>query len=246
MKTAAREAIATVLTTPGSCAALREPWNAIVDLHSSDILQLDVTCTFEWAMTLWRNHLEGKDQQVLVLESGAEVAAILPLYKFRKQVHGLPCRAIAPWTEHYSGRCGFLLRDPGNNGLGLALQAIADTFTDWDVLQFALIDGSLQQQEFLAWQKDAPFACEPIGKQVSPYITLQQDWQQQFAALPKKFRSTIRSGEKRMRERGHLEYREITRVDQIDAFAAAMLEIERDSWKEAAGTSLTTNQLQQK
>jgi CelD/BcsL family acetyltransferase involved in cellulose biosynthesis len=240
------EGTAKVLTRYDHWADLRKPWNEIVAKQSGEILQLDVTCTFEWAMTLWRNHLEGQNQQVLVLGSGAEINAILPLYKFRKQVHGLPCRAIAPWTEQYSGRCGFLLRETSCEHFGLAIEAVNAAAKDWDVFQFALMDGSLQSQEFFSWQKDSGFNCEEIAKQTSPYITLQQDWQQQFASLPKKFRSTIRNGEKRMREHGRLEYREIHNVAHTGSFAAAMLEIERDSWKEAAGTSLTTNQLQER
>jgi CelD/BcsL family acetyltransferase involved in cellulose biosynthesis len=246
MKTLSDEATAKVLTEYDHWASLRQPWNDLVAKQSGEILQLDVTCTFEWAMTLWRNHLGSQEQQVLVLKSGAEINGILPLYRFRKQVHGLPCRVIAPWTEHYSGRCGFLLREPSCEQFGVAMEALIATTKDWDVFQFALIDGSAQDQEFVAWQKQSGFICEEIGKQTSPYITLQQDWQQQFASLPKKFRSTIRNGEKRMRERGRLEYREIRSVADISDFCAVMLEIERDSWKEAAGTSLTTNQLQER
>lgn len=234
-----------VLTQYDECAPLRASWNAIVAAQSGEILSLDVTCTFEWAMTLWRNHLESKEQRVLVLESDREIAAILPLCNFRKQVHGLPCRAIAPLTELYSGRSGFLLRDPRGEQFETLLGSLCDAEKNWDVFQFTLVDGSAQHREFLAWQARSNLACEEIAKQTSPYIVLQENWDQHFASLPKKFRSTIRNGEKRMREHGRLEYKEFRESADIASFAATMLEIERDSWKESAGTSLTANRLQE-
>jgi CelD/BcsL family acetyltransferase involved in cellulose biosynthesis len=234
-----------VLTQYDECMSLKPAWNAIVAAQSGEILSLDVTCTFEWAMTLWRNHLENKEQRVLALETDGEITGILPLHHFRKQVHGLPCRATAPLTELYSGRSGFLLRDPRGEQFDTLLGSLCDSETNWDVFQFTLVDGSAQHREFLAWQARSNLVCEEIAKQTSPYIVLQENWDQHFAGLPKKFRSTIRNGEKRMREHGGLEYKEFRETADIESFAAAMLEIERDSWKESAGTSLTANRLQE-
>jgi CelD/BcsL family acetyltransferase involved in cellulose biosynthesis len=245
VKTAADISALRVVTDYEECAALRVAWNEILAAQSSDISQLDVTCSFEWAMTLWRNHLEKKPQKVLVLESDGEVSAILPLHQFRKQIHGLPCRVIAPFTELYSGRSGFLLREPHRAQFAALFGALNDAAKDWDAFQFTLVENSLQHQEFLAWQRDIGAACEEVARHTSPYIVLQENWQQHFASLPKKFRSTIRNGEKRMRERGRLEYREFRDASDLDFFSAAALEIERDSWKEAAGTSLTANRVQE-
>jgi len=245
MKTAGELSTLRVASGYEECASLRTAWNEIVAAQSTDISHLDVTCSFEWTMTLWRNHLEKKPQKVLVLESDGEVSAILPLHQFRKQIHGLPCRVVAPFTELYSGRAGFLLREPHGTQFGALFAALNDAVKDWDAFQFTLVENSLQQQEFLAWQRDTSAACEEINKQTSPYIVLQENWEQHFASLPKKFRSTIRNGEKRMRERGQLEYREFRQDSDLDFFSAAALEIERDSWKEAAGTSLTANRLQE-
>ena len=245
MKTAADINAVRVVTSYEECDSLRSAWNEILAAQSSDISQLDVTCSFEWAMTLWRNHLDKKPQKLLVLESDGEIHAILPLHQFRKQIHGFPCRVLAPFTELYSGRSGFLLREPHHSQFAALFNSLSDAAKDWDAFQFTLVENSLQHQEFLTWQRDTGAACEEISKQTSPYIVLQENWEQHFASLPKKFRSTIRNGEKRMRESGQLEYREFHDASDLDSFAAAALEIERDSWKEAAGTSLTANRVQE-
>lgn len=235
-----------VLSSYDECQSLRAAWNGIVAAHSNDILDLDVTCTFEWAMTLWRNHLEKQDQRVRVLETGGEISGILPLYEFRKKVHGLNCRLIAPLTELYSGRCGLVLRDQRAEQFDSLLGTLSVDRKDWDALQFSLLNNSTLHGEFLAWQHHSRFPSEEIGKQTSPYIVLQDSWSQHFASLPKKVRSTIRNGVKRMRERGQLQYREVRVNADAELFADAIREIERDSWKEAAGTSLTANRLQER
>ncbi|HXJ06050.1 MAG TPA: GNAT family N-acetyltransferase [Candidatus Acidoferrum sp.] len=245
MKRLASPPAVRLLTQYHECASLQTAWNEIVRSQSGDILQLDVTCTFEWVMTLWRNHLEGKEEHVLVLGEDPEIVAILPFHKFRKQVHGLPCRALAPLTELYSGRSGFLIRDPNGGQFEAVLGALCHLEKDWDVFQFTLVDGSAQHEQFFAWQRDSDLVCEEVCRQASPYIVLQENWSQHFTSLPKKFRSTIRNGEKRMRACGHLEYREFRGNADFGCFAAAMMEIERDSWKEAAGTSLTSNRVQE-
>ena len=244
MKTAEASALR-VVTSYEDCASLRTAWNEILAGQSGDISQLDVTCSFEWAMTLWRNHLEKNPQRILVLESDGYISGIVPLYQFRKQIHGLPCRVLAPFTELYSGRSGFLLREPHRAQFAAVFGDLNAAVRDWDAFQFTLVKDSLQHHEFLGWQQETGAACEEIGTQPSPYIVLQDNWEQHFASLPKKFRSTIRNGEKRMCDHGRLEYREFRGEADLDFFAAAALEIERDSWKEAAGTSLTANRLQE-
>jgi CelD/BcsL family acetyltransferase involved in cellulose biosynthesis len=241
------ESLATVriLNRYDECHPLRAAWNEIVAAQSAGILDLDVTCTFEWAMTLWRSHLEKTDQRVMILETNGEVACILPLYGFRKTVHGLPCRVAAPLTELYSGRCGFLCRELRAEQFDALFETLHDSAKNWDVFQFSLVDGSPQEAEFLAWQRRSGLQAERIANQTSPYIVLQENWNQHSESLPRKFRHTIRNGEKKMRESGRLQYREFREDANIDFFVDAMLEIERDSWKEAAGTSLTADRKQE-
>ncbi|HKT48026.1 MAG TPA: GNAT family N-acetyltransferase [Candidatus Acidoferrales bacterium] len=235
-----------VLTNPAQCRPLRCAWNGILQRQSAGITQLDITCSFEWNMALWCSHLNLQDQRVLVLGDGEEASAILPTYRFPKQVHGVPCRAVAPFAELYSGRAGFLVPADRPELFPELMKLLVETEESWDVFQFTLVDASGQHDRFFAWQRDSGLACEEVSRQASPYIEMLENWEQHFASLPKKFRSTIRNGEKRLRERGRLEYRSFRGAENIDSFASAMLEIERESWKETAGSSLTANPVQER
>jgi CelD/BcsL family acetyltransferase involved in cellulose biosynthesis len=99
----------------------------------------------------------------------------------------------------------------------------------------------VQEKLFLEMTAANAFQVRPIEEQHSPFISLQDKWERHFAGLPKKFRATIRNGGKRLRERGELGYRECVGPQAVADFNAAVIEIEKDSWKGPAGTSIASN-----
>jgi CelD/BcsL family acetyltransferase involved in cellulose biosynthesis len=228
-----------VLSSPQEWLTLRSAWNEILALHSSGINDMDVTASFDWTMALWETHWSSGGMEVLVLREGAEIAGILPMHRFRKTIRHIPCRTIAPLTELYCGRTGFLLRLPSLANLEALFAHIQGR--GWDVLSLTLVQGSVYEVLFRKWAAEAGLRVQILARTRSPYFPLQANWEEHFASLPKKLRSTIRNGEKRLRERGEVTYREYRSVEDAIAFNAAALEIERDSWKEAAGTSIAAN-----
>jgi len=86
---------------------------------------------------------------------------------------------------------------------------------------------------------------DKLSSQASPYIVLENNWQDYFNSRPKKFRWNLRNGKKKMEACGPLRYSVCEKASQMESFLAAMLEIERASWKETTGTSVTTNDYQQ-
>lgn len=229
-----------VLSSPQEWQTLRPAWNEILALHSSGIEDMDVTASFDWTMALWETHWNSAEMEVLVLREGTEIAGLLPLHRFRKTIRRIPCRTIAPLTEIYSGRTGFLLRSL-NLADVKALFAHLREGRSWDVLSVTLVQGSLHEKIFQELAAEAGLRTRVFAESHSPYIPLQTSWEQHFTSLPKKLRSTIRNGEKRLRERGDVTYRECRSVEEAKLFNAAVLEIERDSWKGAAGTSIAAN-----
>jgi len=227
------------------CAPLRDAWNDIVFRQSADILQLDVTSTFEWAMVLWRKHLNQSEQNIVLLEEQGKVLGIFPLYRASKTVHAVGCASVAPFTEIFSGRGGFLLDAPSPNHLRILLDYLYKDLPDWDVFVFTLVDGSPSSSLFFELQKSQRFPIEQIGYITTPYIMLEGTWPDYFASLPKKFRWNLRNAEKKMKAQGDVRYREFGPGSDLDYFAQAMLGIEKESWKESTGTSLTASHLQE-
>jgi perosamine synthetase len=230
-----------VLRSPEEWDMLRSSWDEILSSQSRGIRDLDVSAGFDWAMTVWQTHLSSGPIELLVLRENGEISGILPVYRFTRSVGRIPCRSVAPVGDLYSGRTGFLLRTPNGAALDALFTHLREKLDPWDVLTLTLVRGSFHDRLFRGFASAHGFYIRAIEEQNSPYVQMQENWEQHFASLPKKFRSTIRNGEKRLRERGSLSYRECrSRQDAAD-FNAAVLDIEKDSWKAAAGTSIASN-----
>ena len=232
---------AETLVAPAVWEKLRGPWAELLARQSSTVLDLDVTAGLDWAQVLWETHLTSGPIEVLALHQSGTIQGILPLFRRSKTIRKLPFRGIGLLTELYSGRSGFLLGDQSAELLRESLERICSKTPAWDVFSLTLLEDSPSEKLVEALASTAGFSLQLIEKQYSPYIPFQKNWEQHFAALPKKFRSTIRNGEKRLRDRGQLTYRECLTADDAGQFNSAVLDIERDSWKEAAGTSIAAN-----
>lgn len=235
-----------VFERASDCAPLGAAWNTIVEQAGSGILGLDATATFEWTQTLWEQRLADQSVHVLVCEDATGLGGILPIFVETRRVHGLPRRIVSPVTEIYSNRCGFVVRELGEALFEMLLKHLFTETPGWDTLKLTLVEGSVSDDLLRRLCARYGHTVERSGSQHSPYFDLDGTWETYFAALPKKFRWTLRSSEKRMRAEGELAYREVTGGAELDRFLDAVHEIEQGSWKEAAGTSLTANEYQER
>jgi len=230
-----------ILRSYEECQQLRESWDNLLNSQSESIDQLDLTAGFDWAMALWQSHLKESDQSVLVLRDAAGISGILPLQRFQKTVRGVSCRSVAPITELYAGRTGFLLREPQLSTLQELFACLAKLDTRWDAFVLTVVKDSEYERLLLDQTEHQGWHVLRLGEERSPFIPFQDTWEQHFASLPKKLRSTMRNGEKRLREKGDLTYLECRSPEEVAQFNAAVDSIERDSWKAEAGTSIASN-----
>lgn len=230
-----------VLRSPAEWNVLRGPWDEILARQCRGIKDLDLSAGFDWAITLWETHLDSGQLEILVLREGRHVCGILPLYRFNKSIRRIPYRVLAPLTEIFSGRAGFLLHEPRLQYLEALLDHARNRLGHSEAMRFTLVNGSLHEGLFLAWARQNATRLYALTVERSPYTTLKENWERHFSAIPGKLRTKIRSGEKRLRERGELSYREYRSAEEVAEFNQAVQEIEADSWKAAAGTSIAAN-----
>jgi len=74
-----------------------------------------------------------------------------------------------------------------------------------------------------------------------PYIEFPETWEQMKERFGKKFRYNLRSRKKKLEQIGEVSITCYSSPDQTAEFLEKMLGIERNSWKESSGTSITTN-----
>lgn len=234
------------ITRYEECQGLRAQWNRIAARNTGDISQFDVTATFEWAMALWRSFLESKDQNVVVLEGDSGIAGLLPLLHSSRSIHGVQCRTISAMTELFAGRCGFLLEEASPENLAALIEHLYAGVPNWDVFLFTLVEHSAQHRLWTELAQEMGYAYEQVVTQTSPYIELTGTFEQYVATLPKKFASgRIRGAEKKLRAKAAVQVREFSAPAEVERYQDALLEVEKCSWKEAAGTSLTLQRFQE-
>jgi hypothetical protein len=233
-----------VLQQDADWSALRPAWDEIVDSQSASILGPDVTCTSTWTEVLWENHLKRQKLEALVGESHGRIDAILPFYRVRKTVHFVPCRSLVATCKLYDGRGGFVLRNAPLEGLAALLAGLKTCVSGWDVFFFTLVENSSAHNALLQLENRRGFRLEKVESHPSPYFLMNTTWEEYFAALQNRFRGQLRKFEKRARAAGDLTYKVFESGPDLDYFYDSVRQIERQSWKEKAGTSLTANEVQ--
>lgn len=225
-------------------ASVLEAWHRLVLNHSQTILDSDVTATPEWCGVLANIFLEDDATTfLLVINDSAGAAALLPVHIGRESLKLIKYRRLRPLTEFHAGRCGFLLRDETNE----QFDALLDSFSrlpPWDVFSVTLVRGSrsatllenaLAQRHYRYFRSAETDSC---------FIDMQSGWDTFYGSLDTKFRSQLRNREKKLKARGEVTYEHIEKGVDVSAFLDAVFEIEQDSWKESAGTSVTSHEYQ--
>jgi len=224
------------------CESLAGDWDRILaEQQSEGISSLGITSSYEWAKVLSQTRLQGKDQPVVVLERGGQTAGLLPLYFSRRPVHGVRCRVLAPFSEIYGGRDGFILSAARVEDLERLFDYLRRELAGWDAFLFTVVEGSTSAALALAVSERGKFGCRSIWSNRSPYIALGPSWIAFFGRLPKQFRHNLRAAEKKMASSGTPDYEEFVDGPGAACFLEAVLDIERHSWKEREGTSITGN-----
>lgn len=224
--------------------ALQEVWNSFVARYGGTIEEPDVTATHEWTKIL--SEVFNEPGKFVLMEEGGEVTGILPLYRSAFRMHRVPCRRISPLTELYAGRCAFLLKEVTAESIETLFNAVTQAAPPWDIFMFTLVEGSGTESLFLETARRHSFAFRKLSTQASPYIVLDRPWLEYLATLSKKFQSNLRYYRKKLEKAGNLVYKEYCQGSNGQEFLDAVLQIERASWKESAGTSIAVHVYQQK
>ncbi len=186
---------------------------------------------------------------VLISEKSSQsLLAILPLYHHRNETLGLPWTQIGCIANLYPGRAGILFNSDDQESVdaaALVSQKLFDHSSKWDVLSLTLTAGGPTEELLIEAAEANQISFRIASEMQIPYIEMNETWDSYFGKLSKKFRYTIRNGEKQLRKVGNLELAVFSKPDDVEPFLQCVDRIERKSWKHRANTSLSTNAKQQ-
>jgi len=222
-------------------------WRGAVSACPQPPTGSDMTTSPEWHGALAHAFMGGERAQVLVARGtdGATVAA-LPVFRRLGKGGRRFGDVLALPTEAYGGRVTILSGPDLGEAPGRLLQQLDQEYPEWSQLEMTLASGNQCSEKFLAAALAGVSAIESEVLPASPYIVLPDSFETYFMTLRPSFRTEVRRGERRLRELGRLERRLYSTTTDVEPLWDAVCSIERASWKEAAGTSITTNPAQER
>jgi len=220
-------------------------WDRLLLSCAASVAGPSVVCSSVWARALAETHLKDHRFRTLVLSRGGVVVGLLPLAAPTPAARFALKRDIGPVYGAYPGRSGLLVQDGNADLVGAILGQLVEKVPGWDVFLFRVVEGSACHAAVLDVAAQRSLRLREISTTESPYFELPEAWEELVATLPKKTRWTIRKGETELRAHGELEYVEHTEPASTQALLDAIYAIERKSWKEDSGTSITARSWEQ-
>ncbi len=219
-------------------------WNALIGASGSGVAAIDITAGAEWNLVLARMLRDTQDGSCLFALEDGELCGVMPLFVESSGVGVLRRRKLAALTEVYSNRPGIVAADPGRFAEAVFGYLVSGALA-WDEFALTVTADSRSHQALRTAAAASELQIDMTAELESPYIEFQSSWDACLAALPKKFRWLLRSSRSKLEDAGRVEYRHYSSNEALTRFIAEIEDIERASWKEDAGTSITQNDNQQ-
>jgi CelD/BcsL family acetyltransferase involved in cellulose biosynthesis len=214
----------------------RRAWGELADEAG-----LDPGKQLDWLEATWTQLGAGKRLHIKVVHHDGTVVGFAPLVVHVEQRKGIPTRLLQP--------LGMLNPNLGTQFVlkpGYETACMRALFTDlkiagpkWDLLFSYMLRDEPQAvalRETLA-ELGLHYLKQPAER--PPFMPLAGSWEQLQAGLQSRFRTTLRSRERRLREKGTVELRFCDSPDTFRQGLDAIAAIEADSWKSESGLPIT-------
>ncbi len=234
-----------VLRTLDECRAIRGDWARLIEMEGEGVQGFDVSATFEWTEALWQWFYDGTPQCVLVAEDDSGIRGILPCAITAETIGRISHRKLALISSVYDLRTGFLV---GGNVevLDCLLAYVFEELEGWDTFVFKVVEESPSDLAVRAVMRRRNLYPHLQRSWSSPYIPIPEDPAQVSRSLKSNMRANVRRRDKQLSNLGKLELRLHDSEASVPVFLDLMMAVEERSWKQDAGTALTSSQRQKK
>lgn len=211
-------------------------WNAVLAKSDTDIPFL----TFEWFSSWWRGYGSGKQPYILVVRDGQEPVAIAPLMRSRTFWRGLPARTVSFMANANSFRTALILAR-NDDSLVERLLSHVRARGGFDIMRLEhMVKDSFSHRSVLDALTRWKVPCVEMRGEVSPYIPVQESWDEFVKKRSRNFRSKLRLTENQLKNRSGYEIKTYV-TDNIPGAMEQLLSISRRTWKYAEGTAIASN-----
>lgn len=232
-----------LLTDPAVIAAHAQVWDELAKEDAARLDGLDGTMSFAWFEALREAFPPLQPPALVVGHAEGRIQGLLPVIPLRQTLFG---SQLGLPTELYGGRCAPLLAQPRPALLAALLGELARARSGWATLQITVVTDSpaaatlRESCRALGWH----WTEQPLAPTV--HFPLPSDDNPLRKSMSTNAWQNLRKAQNRAAKLGgRLSIREFDRPEQAEALLDAVLTIERDTWKHAAGSAITNNPQQQ-
>jgi len=223
-----------------SLEGLRDEWNDLA--RRSNLTPAE---EFEWLKTLWEFHHANRTLIVLVARDEAGITGIAPLVIGTERRKGMRVQVLRMLGSfHALHGTPFLLGRRPDKTLNAFLDHLTKHHGNWALWFTGCVSGSPQEAMLFAAFDRSGYQFVTDKTETSPYLELRGTYEEKVKTLQPRFRTSLRSRERRLKEKGKAELRFMDSVGLWEEGLAAIREIEKDSWKIGAGTAITVQDFQ--
>lgn len=216
--------------------SLQTPWE-----HLFTAKPHEPSASFEWTLAMAAHHVRSGDAcRVVQLWRGSRLVGVVPLVARTLRVMGQRVNLLTPLSEQYNTHSDLLLDDPGDEAVSVLVAALLALDVRWDCFRMARLLAENPLVPALCRALDRAGCAHAVRVGLPAYaVDLPDTFERYLAARSAKFRNHLRRVTRKLHEAGAVEVRHLDGDAAIDGAFAAMLAIEKASWKQEHGTAIT-------
>lgn len=227
---------AEVVTAQPDISAFEEAWQALFAARPCE-----PSTSFEWTQAMLRHHLTSSDRfRLLRISGGGATRALLPLVVRPAALLGQSVAVLSPISEWY-GTHGDVLATSLDEAMATAIvNSLPALDVVWDTFRLSRLPANAGVARLVARAAArAGFPCALRPARDYHYLDLPPTFDAYIAGRTPKFRRYLRKVARDHDAAGRVTITRHATPDEFVEGYAAVLHIERASWKQAAGTAIT-------
>ena len=219
-----------------SLPALEQDWRHLFEAADSE-----PAVSFEWTQALVRTEIAPTDAGYVVeIRCGDRLVGVVPLVARAARVFGQQHVVLRPLSELKNTHSDVLVDEPRGDALRAFLEALRTIDRRWDSIRLSkLVDGHAATPQLEEAAVSVGYTPRRRFRKAAYWLQLPRSLDEYLAARSGKFRNYAKRAEKKLRAAGQLQDIEITTASEFEAGYDALLHVERASWKEPHGTSIS-------
>ncbi len=217
-------------------AALKDTWEAIFAVKPNE-----PSTSFEWMAAMAVHHVRPGDRCRLVqLRRDGRLIGLVPLVRREVRLLGQRVGLLTPLTEDYNTHSDLLLASLDAGTASALVSGLFRSGDDWDCFRMArlLADNPLVTALESALSAGGHLYARRPG--LPAYVLELPDSNERYLAdRSAKFRNHLKRTTRKLHDTGTVRVVQLECGDDFESAYTALLDVERASWKQAHGTSIT-------